>query len=534
MSWIDFSGGYPRFGVGDSPINFANGYPRLGPARANFPVGAQPANAQPGAPMPESPPLPPNPEYQNPGAALLPDFTPVGQATGRPAQNQNPPANPQFGVNAGDLPPPAFASPPLTNPITTMQPGQFSDLVRRTNPGSLFSGGSGAPPAVPPPSAGLPSLFNAGAPSQDVAYPASMFPGGPPPGFRQQISADGNPGHYEAILPGERGAGGIDTRRQGLSLAEIMQANPHLGVVQAGALQRNLQTQATADAMRTRGLQTDQRNMGQGLFTDAQRTGVGQYGVDPRTGGGAAGRAVANEEERTRYTTGGQQAIDQAVNAYIAANPSATAEDISEFTDALRRGRTPGGGNRPATGSPSNQPATGNFPITPGNQPVVQNTDQNRNQNTDTAARNPIHRELDQHLGTALVTAKAIKQEELASRRGVGSRVPLTMPATTDRSVANDAITNFVSSLGGAGRLTPETLPEIMSYMNQRFGATHTNNWFQHRFGVFGGGAHQEGVNSIMNLANERGANVGFTDPGVRGSGGFLTGLGRTINGWFQ
>lgn len=479
------------------------------PNRPRLPV--PPANRRSGQPLPGSMnagPPDPNPGYQNPGAMLAQ----------LQAQNQGQPLDISDGQRqsflqmsgGGDLPPANFSSPPMTNPVTTIQPGQLNALARGGP--SAMSGGSGpgAPPA--PVTPGMPTpppaIFNAGAQSApDVAIP---FAGGATPaGYRQTISADGGPGHLQQILPGERGAGGQDMQRQGLSLAEVQAANPHLDVIAAYALQQRLQAQNAADQMRTAGLRTDQRNIGQGLMDNATRTAIGQSGLNPAIPFGAGNpmgtsqRNAATAESQAAYDTGGGRLRDTIVGGIIA--QGGTGQDVAEGLSSA---------GLPAAGSPLPRPGgpTSSQPTASGT-PAV---------GIPPAGDSQLHRTLDQHLQAAAGLPAQPR----------GSRVPIALPADTKPDAANSAITNFVHSIASSGLLTPQSLPDVMSYMTQRFGANRVNPWFQQSFGLMNSGTpHQASVETMQDAMRRAGVDVG-TQRNVAASSGYGDIL--NLRNWFR
>ncbi len=432
-------------------------------------------------------PLPPanrQPGFQNPGANLpflqgLPPTIGPPIAGGEPIPGVSDQQRQQILQSAppppDGLPAPQFSAPGPTPNMPTIQPGQLNALVRG---GGQTSGGTGEIP--PPPSPGIrptpmPSIFNAGVQSApDVAIP---FNGGATPaGYRQAIMDGGGPGFLQQILPSEQGPGGQDLRRQGLSLAEIQQANPHLDMLGAYHLQQRLQAQSAADQMRTAGLRTDQRNIGQGLMDNPTRMAVAQAGPNPAApgGGGTLQREVARGEAETAHRTGGGALRDTIVGGII--GQGGTAGDVAEALASA---------GLPAVGA--GQPGT-----TPVSAPVA-------------AGGSQLHRTLDQHLQTAAGLPAQPR----------GSRIPVALQASTTPQEAVAPITNFVHSIASAGLLTPESLPEVMAYMTQRFGAHRVDPWFQARFGgLLSGGVgspHHGAVQTMQDAMRGAGVAIGNT-----------------------
>lgn len=72
MPLIDFSSGYPRFGMPQSPITFAGGFPQMGASPINFPIGANPP--PPVVAQADPPPAPAVSEPPNDPSLPAPQF----------------------------------------------------------------------------------------------------------------------------------------------------------------------------------------------------------------------------------------------------------------------------------------------------------------------------------------------------------------------------------------------------------------------------------------------------------------------------
>lgn len=374
--------------------------------------------------------------------------------------------------DGGVLPQPAFSSPAVTGQTASIQPGQLNSLARGGSSGPLFGGAGPTPESLG--GAALPRIFN-GPVEQDSGSPASQAITGMQDNLLQQH------GMRQDLMRQLQGVGGIP----GTSEAERQ------------ALRNSMINQYT----RSLGLNTDAANMGRGLFTDAQRQGVGQYGIDPRTGGGTVGRGLDLQQQQTNFNTSQDRIRDQVAAGIV--GQGGTAQEVQEGIDAFNAGRS---GQQPVTGAGGGTPSAAGPAST--TVPAA----------TAPAGVSQLHRTLDQHLRSAAVGA-GLQLPQDQGGRGAG-RAPLTIAATTDAGARNNAMTNFVASLASSGQLTRENLPEVMSYMTQRFGADNANAWFGQRFMPWSGGAHRDSVGTIMNLANQpdaqgRAGNVGRRNYGT-------------------
>lgn len=432
--------------------------------------------------------------YQNPGANLpflgggpMPTIGPP-IAEGQPIPGVTDDQRQQIMGNPSDgLPSPQFSAAGPTPNVPTIQPGQLNALVRGPNAGTVGGTGSAAVPApgAPPRPPMAPSIFNAGVQSApDMAIP---FNGGAAPaGYRQTIAEGGGPGHLQQILPGEQGPAGQDLRRQGLSLAEVQQANPHLDILQAHAMQQRLQAQNAADQMRTARDQTDTRNRARGIMPNADANA--QFNA-------------LTERQRADYATNGTAAADALYNQIIQTGGSNTTASRARTAFLASRGIQ---ANTAASQSGTESAAPGTPGVRPSTSPGTPPDD----------ADNP----LDQHLEGALAGAGVLTAEMVNARiRGGGqNRAPLVMPAATPEQRANDAITNFVSAVSGSGNMGREQLPSVMNYMMQHFGVEAVDRWFtQGSASNRGDDAHGQAAMQIGQLANVpdangRSANLGY------------------------
>ncbi len=449
---------------------------QLDEIRRRPPQRPQPVVFAQNAPAQPDSTLPPMPGYQNPGAGNLPGFTPIGQPTRALAPGYASPAEPP--LSGTDMP----------AALRTPDAGRASTL------NNLFQGSQGTQGPR------LPQVFNGGVQSTpDIAIPAT---GGTPPGpgYRRTISADGGPSFWQTVRPEERGLNGQDLLRQGTSAAEIQAAHPGWSATQQLDLHRQLQQDAMNQSRQNFALGNQTANRNAGIMNNADSVSQGGLNL-ART--------------RTEHDVSADRVRDQIAAGVI--GQGGNADDVKEAMDAYNA-------SRPArTGSATGTPGT-SFPVSTTEPPPV----------GPSPATSTMHRTLDQHLRSAMTGANLAPPAETPGR-GQG-RVQLSLPATTGQEPANLAITNFVHSVASAGMLTPENLPQVMSYMTQRFGAHRVDPWFQHRFSALNpGSAHQEGVNTIMNLANGRGANAGYTDPARSPwTGGAIGNTARAIHGLFQ
>ena len=245
------------------------------------------------------------------------------------------------------------------------------------------------------------------------------------------------------------------------------------------ALRQNLINQRNEAAMIPGAAANQAARFANGLFTDAQRAAIAQYGVNPIVGGGIAQQAANDASARTRFDTSRDRIRDQ-VRAGIVAQ-GGTPEDVLEGVGAFDAVAMPGASGAPAAAGVAAPAAPA---AAPGNT-----------------------RALEQFLRSAISGAGVQLPPDLG--RGQ-SRSPLALPATAAGDVANNAITNFVHNAASAGMLNADNLPEIMSFMTQRFGSNRVDPWFQSRVTPFNQNTPQtQAIRLIQELANRRGANVG-------------------------
>ncbi len=418
-NWIDFSAGYPQFGIGESPIRMTPIGPQFSPP-VTIPFGG--ARPQPPAPAIAAP---------------------------APAAIAEPPNDPT-------LPVPQFG-------IASSGPSSFDRLRDHLN-GPMTGGASTRGVAAAPPSwdrqremlgadiggrrVALPQIFNAGV---EQAPNASFAPPGGPQVFNGGVE---QPSLSRQLYDASRVAG-----------------NPQ----EIAALRHAIIGRHNTNV----DLQNEQRNMGSGMFSVPRAEVVGRYGVNPAQPAGVAGMGAATD--RLRADTEAQQQRDRLPSAVIMNGGSA--QDAADAVGALRTA-TSGGAAESA---------------------------------------DPLRSTLDRFLQSAA---------NIAPQQGSGPRVPVALPASMQRPAAHQAITNFVSSLASDGKLTPENLPAIMSYMTRTMRPENVDSWLAERFGglLSGNGmpGHREAVQRMQDVMNQRGANVGNTGRSFR-IGGPVGALGQSI-----
>lgn len=477
-----------------------------------------------------------NPMYQNPGMngelAFIDPLDPNSNANrGAPGQQRQPaPARvptPPANQEPAPMPAPMPAPPAPVAPPPPM-PGGF--------PASPITMAPGAPTPMPPMPAAPPAF-----PNGQTLYPAAMVqalqgpqatsvnlsnvslpaaPGqAPPPGWRREIMADGSPGGFQQILPEEMGPGGIDLMRRGTSLAEIQQMYPGLDITQQMRIRQGNIDAAVRGDREAFGIpgeiaRQNQRFAG-GVMTDAQRQGISQFGVNPVATpmGGTSGAM-------TQHTLSGQGAIDQMIAQASAAGASPT--DLAGLVSGFRTARTGGIPPQPGVAPPPGALVAPPTPI-PG---VAQGGPPSAGGTTPPPA--PTATEAPRTPPAAAGTnpqLEALMRRTLLGIPGSGAdvvpgqpfnRPPLTLPATysgngPNAAAGRDAITNFVHSANAAGLLNQESLPAVMNYMTQVFGAGAVDPWFQQTrtlgpsfFGSGSSGPQFEAIDLISNLANQR------------------------------